>query len=216
VLVLAVPTTQTQVVSDDRYEPLPAFTELPGWLWRRTSRATRIGTGALALFVAVAIAVVAPSISASKRERAKEDARAAAAFEASQDRAQALAQKPRFGRSRASSRPAMLHDLSGAILADARKRVAAHQLAGPIRGVECERFPRTVGGIPPERDPRVRSGRYYCVAVTAELVRDAGALGHPYRALMHFDTGRYAFCKIAGRPDPTPNPKVVTPKACGG
>jgi len=195
---------------------MPGFTELPGWVWRRTTRGTRIGVAALLVFIGVAIAVVAPSISASKRERAKEDARAAAAFEASQIRAQALAQKPRFGRSDASSRVAMLHDLSGAILTDARKRVAAHELAGPIRRVECERFPRTVGGIPPERDPRARSGRYYCVAVTAELVRDAGALGHPYRALMHFDTGRYAFCKVSGRPDPTPDPKVVTPAACGG
>jgi type II secretory pathway pseudopilin PulG len=195
---------------------MPGFTELPGWMWRRTSRGTRIGAGALLVLIAVAIAVVAPSISASKRERAQQDARAAAAFEASQERAQALAQKPRFGRSDASLRILMLHDLSGAILADARKRVATHELAGPIRSVECERFPRTVGGIPPERDPRVKSGRYYCVAVTAKLVRDAGALGHPYRALMHFDTGRYAFCKVSGRPDPTPNPKVVTPRACGG
>jgi hypothetical protein len=43
-----------------------------------------------------------------------------------------------------------------------------------------------------------------------------GVLGHPYRALVDFDTGRYAFCKISGRPDPTPDPAVTTPRACGG
>jgi hypothetical protein len=86
--------------------------------------------------------------------------------------------------------------------------------------VECEPFPRTVGGTPPERDPSVRSGRYSCVAVTAEIARsqggEAGSIGHPYRAMVDFRTGRYAFCKISGRPDPTPDPKVVTPPACGG
>jgi type II secretory pathway pseudopilin PulG len=195
---------------------MPGFTELPGWLWRRTGRGMRVALAALVLFLIAAAVVLVPSISASKRERAAADARAAAAQEAAQVRAQAAAQKPRFGRSDASSRLVMLHDLSGAILADARARVASHDLAGPIRSVECERFPRTVGGIPPERDPSVRSGRYYCVAVTAKLVLNEGAIGHPYRALLHFDSGRFAFCKIAGRPDPTPNPKVVTPKACGG
>jgi hypothetical protein len=114
----------------------------------------------------------------------------------------------------------MLTDMTASILSDARRRVAAHALNGPIRRVSCEQFPRTVRDTPPELDPAAREGRYACVAVVAEIDRSAGGegglIGHPYRALLHFDTGRFAFCKISGRPDPIPDPAIVTPRACGG
>jgi hypothetical protein len=31
-------------------------------------------------------------------------------------------------------------------------------------------------------------------------------LGHPHRALVHFGSGRYAYCKVSGRPDPVAGP----------
>jgi hypothetical protein len=105
--------------------------------------------------------------------------------------------------------------LSGAILADARERAKTGELKGPILRVACDRFPKTVGPVPFERDRR-----YSCVAVTAEIARseggEAGAIGHPYRARIDFSTGRYAFCKISARLDPVKNPEVTTPEACGG
>jgi hypothetical protein len=199
---------------------MPGFAELPGWLWRRTGVGARVAVGLLLLFVAAALAVLVPSIGTSKDSRAAAERRAAAAQRAPELRRLAEEQRPRFARSRAPSRPGVMTDLSASIVSDARARVAAGRLTGPILRAECERFPRTVGGLPPERDPSVRTGRYACVAVTADIARsaggEAGAIGHPYRALVDFATGRYAFCKISGRPDPTPDPKVVTPRACGG
>jgi hypothetical protein len=201
-------------VPSDRYEPAPAFIELPGWLWRRTSTALKLGAGAVPVLViagAVAAAV------ASRRDAQRADAaaaRRAAAVHREEVANVRAEQRPRFGRSH-GDRAAMAAGLSDAILADARARVRAGDLKGPILRVACERFPKTVGHVPLERDRR-----YSCVAVTAEIARskggEAGAIGHPYRAFMHFGTGRYAFCKISARLDPVKNPEVTTPKACGG
>jgi hypothetical protein len=109
-----------------------------------------------------------------------------------------------------------LLDLEAAILADARER----GLAGPILRAGCEPFPKTVGEPPPEHDPRATRGGYACLAVTSVIDRTAanagGELGHPYRANLDFATGRFAFCKVAGRPDPIPDPEVTTPRACAG
>jgi hypothetical protein len=201
-------------VSSDRYEPAPEFTELPGWLWRRTSTALKFGAGvALVLVVAGTVAVAISSNRDAQRARAVQIARAAAVHreEVAKTRAE---QKPRFGRSH-GTRTAMVAGLSGAILVDARARVRTGDLKGPILRVACERFPKTVGPLPRELDRR-----YSCVAVTAEIARskggEAGLIGHPYRALMHFETGRYAFCKVSARLDPVKNPEVTTPAACGG
>ena len=64
------------------------------------------------------------------------------------------------------------------------------------------------------------SGSYACLAVTADIDRSAastgGALGDPYRAGLDFTTGRFALCKVAGRPDPIPDPEVTTPGVCAG
>jgi hypothetical protein len=219
-------------VAEDRYEPLPALPELPGWLWRRTSRGLRIAFGVALLAAVVVVVALVPAIRASKSERTAQERRAAAVDRTAQDRRLQAEQRPRFRRSssvapaRAGSRAqlaaraGLMDDLTAGILSDARARVRADQLRGPILRVECERFPRTVEGVAPDRDLSQRRGRYACVAITAELQRSAasagGVLGHPYRALADFHTGRYAFCKISGRPDPTPDPAVTTPRACGG
>lgn len=204
----------------DRYEPLPSLAGLPGWLWRRAGTGTRLTAG-VTLLVAVAAAVVlVPAIAQSRRERAAEQGRAALAARAATTHRLQAEQRPHHGISGHATRAATLRDTTAAILADARRRVAAGTLHGPILRVTCEPFPRTVGGVPPERDPSKRTGRYQCIAVTADIHgtqrNEAGALGHPYRALVHFTTGRYAYCKVGGRPDPVKNPAVTTPRACGG
>jgi len=201
-------------VSSDRYEPAPGFIELPGWLWRRTSTALKVGAGAVLLLV-IAGAVVAAMTSRRDAQRADEAAAARQAAVHREEVAKTRAeQKPHLGRA-SGSRAAMTAGMTDAILADARARVGAGEMKGPILRVACDRFPKTVGPPPAERDRR-----YACVAVTAEITRskggEAGAIGHPYRAFMHFTTGRYAFCKISARLDPVKNPEVTTPRACGG
>ena len=109
--------------------------------------------------------------------------------------------------------------LSALILADARRRVALGELDGPIRRVECEPFPRTVEGVGADRDLGRRRGGYACIAITAEFGGAAGArgvIGHQYRALVDFATGRFAYCKVSGQAGPAREQLATTPRACGG
>ena len=121
---------------------------------------------------------------------------------------------------RLEARAALMDELSASSGADARRRVRRGALDGPILGVECEPFPRTLTGVGAERDLSRRSGRYACLAATARFKAGessiGGALGHPYRAKVDFQTGRYAFCKISGRPGPTADPRVTTRAPAAG
>jgi hypothetical protein len=201
----------THRLADQRYEPLPSIDRLPAWLWRRTGARTRVALG-LALLAAIALtAVLVPAIQRDKQARAAAAERVQTARHRATIKALQREQRPRFGRSQAKARPEMLRDLETAILADARTR----GLDGPILRARCEPFPKTVGK-PPEKP----SGSYSCLAVTSEIDRSAatvgGELGHPYRAGVDFTTGRFALCKVAGRPDPIPDPEVTTPRVCAG
>jgi hypothetical protein len=203
-------------LAEQRYEPLPGLDQLPAWLWRRTAPWARVAIGVAMAATIVSSVILVPTLQRERRARA-------AAEQQARDVRHRLAivalkreQQPRFGRSAETGRPAMLRDLEGAILADARTR----GLPGPILRASCEPFPKTVGEPAPDRNPRASTGSYACLAVTSEIDRSAattgGVLGHPYRANLDFTTGRFALCKIAGRPDPIPDPEVTTPRACSG
>ena len=177
-------------------------------------------------------AVLVPAISETAQERDAAEQRRRVELREQRIRELRAEQRPRAGRTASTARPgagprvrlaaraAAMDDLSAAIVADARARARAGAISGPILRAECEPFPRSVGGTDPARQLSKRRGRYACVAVTAEFERTdesvGGALGHPYRAMIDFETGRYAVCKIAGRTDPTHNRQVTTPRACGG
>jgi hypothetical protein len=108
----------------------------------------------------------------------------------------------------------MLAGIEAAIAADARARVRRGALEGPIRRVECERFPHRPGAPGADKDLTRARGRYSCVAVTAEF--QGGVIGHQYRVAADFRTGRYGFCKITGRAGPEREQIVTIPEACGG
>jgi hypothetical protein len=216
----------TGCIDPPRYEPLPGLAELPAWVWRRAGRSLRIA-GAVVLLAAIAGAVaLAPALRESERERT-----AAAQRERAERRAQLVRQleaeqRPRRGRSgsiapaaaspprRLAARATLLGDLATAIEVDARARVRRGELDGRIRRVECGPYPRTVDGSGAERDLARRRGRYSCLAITSEFT--GGVIGHQYRALVDFETGRYAYCKITGQSGPSRDQLVTTPRACGG
>jgi hypothetical protein len=215
-----------------RYEPMPSLAELPGRAWRAMGRRLRIATG-IAVLGSVALALVlVPAAQESQQKREALERREQAQREERAIRRLQAEQRPRFGRSASrapvgaqprtalAARAGLMEELSATMLADARGRARRGKLDGPILRVECEPFPRSASGVRVDRDLSRRQGRFYCVAVTAEFERSGssigGALGHPYRAKVDFKSGRYAFCKISGRPDPTPDPRVTTPRACGG
>jgi hypothetical protein len=201
-------------IDPPRYEPLPGLAELPAWAWRRAGRGVRIGAG-LVLLAALAVAVaLVPAMRSAAREQDDELQRARAEQRADLVRRLEAEQRPVRGRSRAVARASMMDELTAAIETDARARVRRGELDGRIRRVECEPFPRTVDGIGADRDPTRRRGRYSCLAITAEF--DGGVIGHQYRVLIDFETGRYAFCKITGQSGPSRDQLVTTPRACGG
>jgi hypothetical protein len=113
-----------------------------------------------------------------------------------------------------------MRELSASVLADARLRVRRGVLEGPVLRVECEPFPRSVDAVGADSDLTRRRGRYSCIAVTAEFERTeqsiGGIVGHQYRALVDFESGRYAYCKISGQAGPERDQLVTTPETCGG
>jgi hypothetical protein len=212
----------------DRYEPLPGVAGLPGWVWRKLPRAGRIALALLPVAVVALVIVLGPGIDESKDERAQAERERLAQLEAERVERLRAEQRPRFGRGAPAgedlaARAALVAALPDAIQADARRRVAAGALDGPIRVVECEPYPRTVEGRGAHLDPSQPSGRYACLAITREVqateLNEAAAIGHPYRVEVDFATGRYAFCKVSGRAGEGSIGRQVivpVPAVCGG
>jgi hypothetical protein len=212
----------------DRYEPLPGIFDLPGWLWRRTPPLARAAlVVAFVALIGVAI-VIGPDIQRSKSERERAEQQQRLEARAAREARIRREQKPRFARGPAATsgvpaRRRLVEAAGASVLADARRRVAAGQLRGPVEDVDCEPFPRNVTGIGAEDSTDQRFGRYFCLAVTAEFdateATSGGLLGHPYRVRVDFDSGRYALCKVAGRPAEGQLKRrlgVTVPAVCGG
>jgi hypothetical protein len=187
---------------NDRYDPLPGFLSLPSFLYRklgpRGRLAAKLGGGLFVVAVTVAAIVLAPRIAESNRERKAEERREAqAALTARIERLRAE-QRPHRGRAEAGTpRAAVLDELEAGILADARARAAAGKLHGPpAKRVGCE----PLDGV----DPGAARVAYDCIAVTSDLPEiegsPQGVIGHPFRAVADFSTGRFTWCKVSGRP----------------
>jgi hypothetical protein len=214
--------------ANDRYEPLPGLVELPSFVWRRLPRAARFAVAGLALAAVVGAVILIPVI-----QRSNEEHERAEAAESARIQRQILAetrreQRPRFDRGPAAGRDvearhALVLSAIGSIRADASTRAAAGELNGPILSVQCEPYPPTGGRAPADEIPSRRTGRYSCLAVTSHIPatpgNPPGVVGHPYRARIDFGSGRYAFCKIRGRPGELAvkaRRPVPVPRVCGG
>jgi hypothetical protein len=213
---------------NDRYEPLPGFFELPAFLWRKLPKPGKVAVVAVALgLVALAIAL-SPAIQRSKENKARTDAAEAARLERQEIADIRREQRPRHDRGTPAgadlaARGRLVDSAMASIQADASKRAAAGEFHGPILRVKCEPFPPSAAGSAADRDPGARSGRYGCLAVTSDIPATqgnrSGVVGHPYRAKIDFVSGRYAFCKIRGRPGELAvraNALVPVPRVCGG
>jgi hypothetical protein len=229
-------TPATPPGGEDRYEPLPGLARLPAWAWRRLPRPARVAVALLPV-LAVALAVtLAPGIEDAKQGRAEAERERIERKRAERDAGLRAEQRPRFAAVPAApgsvaGRERLVAAAAVSIEGDARRRVAENGLSGPIRRVECEPFPRTESRVGADQDPSTRYGSYACLAVTAEFgastggeadayaESEAGAVGHPYRLRIDFDSGRYAFCKVSGRAGEGAigaQPTVTVPKVCGG
>jgi hypothetical protein len=214
--------------ANDRYEPLPGFFELPAWLWRKLPRAGKLVVVALGIGVVALAVALSPVIERSKDERAREEAALAARQERQLIAQIRREQRPRFARGTpggtdVAARERLVGSVAASIKADANTRATAGEFHGPILRVECKAFPPSAGTVPADRVPAEATGRYSCLAVTSDIPATAGnrpgVVGHPYRTKIDFRTGRYAFCKIRGRPGELAvraDARVLVPRACGG
>jgi hypothetical protein len=204
---------------NDRYEPLPGLLSLPSFLYRklgpRGRLAAKVGGTLLVVAVTVAAIVLLPRIAESNRERKADERRQAAAALAARVERIRAEQRPHRARAEAGApRATVLAELEAAILADARARAKTGKLHGPApKRVECE----LLSGDKPET-ARVA---YDCIAVTSDLPSGesspGGVLGHPFRAVADYSTGRFTWCKVSGRPaeGSLTSPGLVRlPRAC--
>jgi hypothetical protein len=207
-------------IADDRYDPLPGLLQVPGFLYRKLGPRGRVAAkvgGALLLVAAVVLAIVlVPRIADTKRERAEREEREAAAAMAERRRRLIAEQRPQRARAAPGlPRSAVVTELERRVLADARERVEAGTLRPPpAKRVDCE--PLSDSEHP--SGPRVG---FACLAVTSDIpeteANAAGRLGHPFRAVVDFPSGRLTWCKVSGRPgegSATRRALVRLPRAC--
>jgi hypothetical protein len=221
----------------DRYEPLPGVIEIPGFLYRKLSprgrRAAQIIAAALVVALAAGIVFGLPAITTTKEERAAAE-RSAVAKRRAERQAQLQAEvrllkgrgtpaRGLEGAAAITARHALAGDLAAAVQHDAVARAQSGEFAQSVDRVECERFPRAVDGVDPADDLASRSGRYSCLAITADAPEVSGnqasSIGYPYRALVDFPSGRFAYCKVSGRPGEGSLVRKFrqnVPTACGG
>src|SRR5215210_6040677 len=210
----------------DRYEPLPGVFQLPSYVWRRLSHGARIGVVCAGLAAAVLVVLLIPGIERSKDEHARAEAERSARIRAQTIAQTRREQRPRFARAAPAgrdlaARAGLVASATASIRSDASERAAAGEFNGPIDRVECQGYPPAA--TPADRDPARRTGRYSCIAVTSDIPATSGnrpgVVGHPYRARIDFMTGRYAFCKVRGRPGElavkAPSGTGL-PRVCGG
>jgi hypothetical protein len=205
----------------------PYIERLDPGLSRRARRRLAIAAVATAVVLGVAAALIVPAV---QRDKQRSDARSRAAARAalaSERRRIALDQRLHSAAAPAPHRALralttadlvvrLRTDLEASITADARARVRAGTLKGPILRTRCS--PVGGGGGPPV-------GRYSCTAVNRDIVRApggpaAGELGYPFWAIVDFRRLSYSWCKLnpqAGEGSATPTSAalaVPVPRGC--
>ena len=72
------------------------------------------------------------------------------------------------------------------------------ELDGPVKRVSCGPLIRNPGNVGEEEDLDNRRGRYDCVAVKREVIKDGkvvGLFGHPFVGTADFKRFTYVWCK---------------------
>jgi hypothetical protein len=178
-------------------------------------RKLAIGAAVLVVLLGVAAAIAIPAIDSSKDESAAREQRESAEARAAERRRLRADQTAHHGRGEPAhdqaGRLALLFRVRGSISSDAEARVRAGALTGPVLGVRCR----------PGRSSGTRTA-YTCTAVTREIPATGrnvpGVAGHPFVAVVDFDSGRYSWCKTNPPPGervvPDPRDFVELPREC--
>ena len=183
---------------------------------RRTRPKPGLRAGLIAILVLAALAALVFGLIPAMREDADTERRLQAErqtkLEAAERARLRIEVRPvsitgprrRSGESRLEHRARLLAVGSDAITADARKRVAAGTMDGPILGTSCEPYPETDARRALEQDPNLAAARYECIAIERRVPLSklngrerTGIFGNPYWLVIEFDTAELAFCKIS-------------------
>jgi type II secretory pathway pseudopilin PulG len=180
----------------------------------RPSRRQLIGA---AIVAALAIAVAIPLISSTRKhasaERTAANLRQAKLVAAERARltrdvrpVRAAGPPPKAGEDPVAHRTVLLARGQDLITADARARITAGTMTGPIKGTECTPFPHVAGRAAAERDPATPSGRYDCVAYKNKFeapsqngLHRTGVFGYPYWLVIDYKRSALVWCKITPR-----------------
>ncbi len=170
---------------------------------RPGARALALAAAALAALAAAVALVVAPAVDEGKDRAAAQERTALEGRLAERRAAQRVQQRPRLARlPSGASRVAALAAVEASVLADARERFLPRSPEA-----DCRPFPPTEGGR--RRAATGERAVFDCLAVESRL--RGGRTGVPYRAVVDFGAGRYAFCRInpIASEQAVPDPRLV-------
>lgn len=196
----------------------PRDVDVPPVPWR----AVGAGAAVVALLIVAFIAFGLPAIREDNEQtaaRKQAESKVARARRMKRERAEQAPQRAVGDPARTvAERRALVTELERWVGIDARRRVRAERLKGPIRRVDCVPGAKSRQGGPPEDDPARRLGGYDCTAVTSDVAGTTASIGHPYKAVADFESGHLVWCKVNPPPGeqvaPDPRDVVELPEAC--
>ncbi len=181
--------------------------------WRRIA----IGTAVALVLLGGAAALVVPAVDHGKDEGAARRQAEREAFVRREEARLRRDQRPHFGRAAPGSPPAIVAALSHAITRDARARVRAGTIDGPILRTDCE---RVFGG---RLDPRTGRALYKCTAVQGEPIDPSKRVkivkGYEFIATVDLRRGPFCWCKLnvlPGEHDTRDIPHLRPSRQCAG
>jgi hypothetical protein len=193
--------------SEEHHDALPAFVRLPRFLLDKLPRRHRRAVVAAAVLFAAGLTVaIKVAYDAGQRGQLRE-ARAERAYRAGELRRLIADQRPQTARLGGATGPALERRLESAIGADARARVRAGALPGPIRRTVCRQGNPLVNGAD---DPNL----FRCLAITSSAV--GVTLGHEFFVRVDPARGLAVWCHNnypPGHPD-THTVSVSVPRTC--
>jgi hypothetical protein len=181
--------------------------------WRSLRKFVYAGVAVLALAAAVAALVVPDTRERAASERASAAQRQSALEQAERarlmrDARPVSADGPplRAGSDPVAHRATLVRRGEQLITADARKRVAAGTIDGPVKGSSCTPYPTIEERRAAEQDPDTVKARYDCVAYknkfeapAVEGQKRTGYFGYPYWLVVDFPASKLVFCKVTPR-----------------